>query len=264
MTIAYPPCRGLAPGKAANVGWLPMRSAGLVFGLGAQAAFLTTLPFLFWFLRYGGQGSGRTWWMTDSLLALQFSVSHSLLLYPPIRNRIARYLPSALYGCFFCLATCGSLAIVFAGWQGSPGQVWKFEGLARIVILAGFYGSWLALVVSLYWSGLGYQTGLLPWWYWVRQRPAPAREFQVRGAFRLVRHPVYLSVLGLIWFSPRLSYDRVLLILIWTTYILIGSHLKDERLAKYLGERYRRYQEQVPGYPCFPSGGLGRRRPRTL
>ena len=54
-----------------------------------------------------------------------------------------------------------------------------------------------------------------------------------------------------------MTLDRALLTGLLTTYIFIGSCLKDRRLLFYLGDRYRRYQAHVPGYPLAP-GPLGR------
>ena len=69
---------------------------------------------------------------------------------------------------------------------------------------------------------------------------------------------MYLSFLGLVWFTPCMTYDRVVLTAIWTAYIFYGSHLKDRRMVYYLGDRYRAYQSQVPGYPGIVIGPLGR------
>ena len=41
--------------------------------------------------------------------------------------------------------------------------------------------SWVALFYSLSLRGLGYQTGLAPWWHWVRGRPLPPRSFEPVG-----------------------------------------------------------------------------------
>jgi hypothetical protein len=75
----------------------------------------------------------------------------------------------------------------------------------------------------------------------------------------LLRHPVYLSFLGLIWFTPVMTFDHAVLTGIWTVYIFIGSILKDERLRYYLGESYAGYMSQVAGYPGIFIGPLGRR-----
>jgi len=85
-----------------------------------------------------------------------------------------------------------------------------------------------------------------------------ARPFVAQGVYRFLRHPVYLSFLGLVWFVPVVTLDRAVLIAVWTVYISIGSVLKDRRLLFYLGHEYRRYQSAVPGYPGMPIGPLAR------
>src|SRR5262249_14441724 len=102
------------------------------------------------------------------------------------------------------------------------------------------------------------QTGWTPFWAWLRGRPSPRRRFEVRGIFCLLRHPVYLSFLGLVWFTPLMTLDRSLLTGLMTIYICIGSYLKDRRLVFYRGDLYREYQARVPGYPLVGFGPLSR------
>ena len=56
-----------------------------------------------------------------------------------------------------------------------------------------------------------------------------------------------------------MAADRAVLTGVWTVYIFVGSYLKDERLAHYLGQPYRRYQQQVAGYPFMLFGPLAKR-----
>ncbi|HTI50851.1 MAG TPA: hypothetical protein VL475_07870, partial [Planctomycetaceae bacterium] len=107
-------------------------------------------------------------------------------------------------------------------------------------------------------NGFGFQTGMTPWWHWITQTPIPPREFNPRSLYHVLRHPVYLSFLGLIWFTPVMTADRAILTGIWTAYVFIGSCLKDRRLLYYLGDRYEDYQSQVPGYPGMLWGPLAR------
>ena len=121
-----------------------------------------------------------------------------------------------------------------------------------------FLACWPALIYSLSLTGLGYQTGFTRWWAWVRRRKLARRAFEVRGAYHFLRHPIYLSFLGLVWLTPAVTLDRALLIGLWTGYIFLGSYLKDRRLEFYLGESYRKYQARVPGYPFFLFGPLAK------
>lgn len=72
----------------------------------------------------------------------------------------------------------------------------------------------------------------------------------------MLRHPVYLSFLGLIWFTPRMTLDHALLTATWTAYIFTGSWLKDRRLTYYLGRSYQDYAAKVPAYVSIPFRGL--------
>jgi methanethiol S-methyltransferase len=225
------------------------RFLGIAFGAATQVLFLATLPPLYRFLRndFAAWPGGSLW--IDAAAAILFAVPHSILLYPPTRKLITRWLPSPFYGLLFCLVTCVSLWLTFAIWRGSRLVVCEWPDRLKPVVVAGFLVSWLSIFYSLSLTGLGYQTGLTPWWHWMRRRTVPRREFRAVGVYRFCRHPTYLSFLGLIWLTPVVTLDRTLLIAIWTTYIFVGGYLKDERLSLVLGEPYRQYRMAVPAYP---------------
>jgi hypothetical protein len=237
------------------------RALGIAFGLVTQVCFVVTVWGLFWYL-YGSDSavSGRPthWFLVDSLLALQFAVVHSWLLLPSSRSWIGQWLSPALYGTLFCAATCAGLWLVFLLWQTAPSSVWNLHGAAAAVTRAAFAASWLGLFYSLSLSGFGYQTGWTQWRYWLRGEPLPRRGVVQRGSFRWLRHPAYLSFLGLVWFTPHMTIDHALLTGTWTLYIFVGSVLKDRRLEFYLGDDYREYAARVPGYPGMPFGPLAR------
>jgi len=241
----------------------------LCFGAFTQILFLATVYRLFPFLRGGdhfhgflspGEGTGAAWYVVDGLLAVQFAVVHSILLLPPVRKTLTRWVPQALYGCVFSVATCVCLLVAMETWQPCVDALWRLDGAAARAVDVAFMAGWVALFYTLWLTGLGYQTGLAPWWAWARRIDAPRRTFEPRGAYRVLRHPIYLSFLSLIWLNPVMTYDRLVLAVAWTTHIFVGSYLKDRRLTYYLGEAYRNYQRRVPGYPFIPYGPLGKLR----
>jgi methanethiol S-methyltransferase len=227
------------------------RFLGIACGLLTHAFFFATLPPLYRFLRndFAAAPAGPLW--IDAVAAVQFAIPHSILLHPATRKWITRRVPSPFYGLLFCCATCASLWVLFAVWRGSPVIVWAWPESCRPAVEVGFFLSWVTLFYSMSLTGLGYQTGLTPWWHWVRRRPVPPRQFQPVGTYRYVRHPVYLSFLGLVWLTPVVTLDRAVLIGLWTVYVGIGSYLKDERLSRLIGEPYRRYRNEVPAYPLL-------------
>jgi hypothetical protein len=240
------------------------RRAGVAAGWSTQALFAYTVWRMLWFLKDGAQPTADASLAWDALLALQFAIPHSVLLHPAVRARLSPWIAAPFYGLFFCAATCGSMLATIAQWQASETVVWECAGPWRAAVLACFAASWVALFGSIRLTGLGYQTGYTPWSFWVQGQPVPRRTFAPRGAYWLLRHPVYLSFLGLLWFTPRMTLDHALLTGLWTIYIFVGSWLKDRRLAHYVGEPYLAYAARVPGYPLAPPGPLGRLRPRGL
>ena len=235
------------------------RLVGVLLGASVQVLFLWTVYFLFQFLRYGGSESQSEFspWLVG-VLAVFFAWPHSLLLVPSVQKWTKRFLPAAFTGLLHCTATCLSLLLLFHFWTPSSGALWRLTGWSEQLMLLGFYGSWIGLFYSLYLTGLGYQTGLAPWWYWVRKAKPPRREFVERGIYRWMRHPVYLSFLGLIWFTPSMTYDHAILTVVWTIYIYLGSYLKDKRMVHFLGEQYADYARRVPGFLVIGFGPWAR------
>ncbi len=232
------------------------RGLGIGLGVATHLFFFVTVWRLLPFLAGELHVTGSLW--IDLALAGQFAVVHSLLLHPAVRRRLEPIVGDSFYGCFFCVATCITLWLVFTFWRSSPRVVWQFTGWTARVIDLAYVGSWIVLFYSLSLTGFGYQTGFTPWWHWIRGSRPPRRRFSPRGAYLLLRHPVYLCFLGLIWFHPVATLDRTVLLAVWTTYVMVGSVLKDRRLAFYVGAPYLEYQSRVPGYLLMPYGPLAR------
>jgi protein-S-isoprenylcysteine O-methyltransferase Ste14 len=240
-----------------------MRTFWITFGLATHVLFGVMVWCLFPFLRGLAAdaevpGVAWGWWMWDLLLAGHFGVLHSLLLWRGTRRRLERFIPGPLYGCFFSLVTCVSLLLIIFTWQPSGIVLGRVSGAVGIGVSGLYLFGWGLLFYSLSMYGLGYQTGWVPYFAYLRGRKPPPRTFEPRGIYHLLRHPVYLSLLVIVWSTPVLTADRLLLNLVWTGYIFVGSYLKDERLAFYLGDLYRRYQARVPGYPFIGFGPLAR------
>ncbi len=235
------------------------RSFGFAFGIGTQALFAVTVVGLFSFLRFGVTASSGRWFFVDLALALQFAVPHSILLHPATRQKLRPWISTEFYGAFFCVCTCVSLLLIFACWHGTNRIVWELEGIASYAMLFGFFASWAALLYSISLTGLGYQTGWTQWLHWHRGEKMARRNFVARGVYRWLRHPIYLSFLGLIWFTSTMTLDHAMLTGLWTIYIGIGSLLKDRRMLFYLNDAYAGYMEKVPGYPLVFIGPLARR-----
>jgi protein-S-isoprenylcysteine O-methyltransferase Ste14 len=241
-----------------------MRWFWILFGVGTHLLFAVAVVRLVSFLyatgpgTWAGLGAWLPWWAVDAFLAVQFGFIHSGLLLPRTRQRLQPVIPSPQYGCFFCAVTCLSLLMAIELWQPASPVLWRLTGVGGGFMTGAVVVAWATLLYSLSLTGLGYQTGWTPWWAWVCGRRHVRGWAEPGGAYRLLRHPVYLSFLALVWLTPLMTADRLLLGTVWTGYIFVGSHLKDRRLIHYVGDAYRRYQARVPGYFFIPAGPLAR------
>lgn len=239
-----------------------MRFLGIAIALIAHLLLGVTVWFLFPFLMGSqalpGKEPAPGWWVLDILLVAQFCLAHSLLLAPAVRRRLECLVSRPLYGCCFTVVTCVSLLLLVLAWQRSLVVIWQLSGLAKMAMQAGYLSSWAGLFYAIGLTGYGLQTGWTSFRAWVRGEAPPRRVFAARGAYRWLRHPVYLCFLGLVWFTPSMTLDRVLFTGLMTAYIFLGSYLKDRRLMFYLGDVYREYQARVRGYPLIGFGPLGR------
>jgi protein-S-isoprenylcysteine O-methyltransferase Ste14 len=236
------------------------RFLGIAAGILVQVLFAVTSYYNYVFLQGTAPRPGHYALAWDGLLALQFAVVHSLLLLPGVRKKLERFIDPAFYGLFFCTAACVTLLLTMTQWQVGDWALWQLTGWPRLMVQTLYLSCWGTLFFSLCCSGFGYHTGFHPWWYWVRRQPIPRRPFQPRGAFKVIRHPGYMSFLGLVWFTPDMTIDRAVLVAMWTIYIFLGSYLKDLRLIHYVGNAYREYQARVPGYVAVAFGPLIPRR----
>ena len=224
------------------------RWLGIATGIVVQILFAVTSYYNYVFLKGTPPRPGHGALAWDALLAIQFGVIHSLLLWPGMRKWLGQFIAPAFYGLFFCTAACLTLALTMSQWQVGDWAVWQLTGWPRLIVQGLYLGCWGTLFYSLCCSGFGYHTGWLPWWYWVQRKPIPRRPFNPRGAFSVIRHPGYMSFLGLTWFTPDMTIDRAVLVAIWTVYIFLGSRLKDFRLQYYLGNTFDEYRSRVPAY----------------
>ncbi len=80
------------------------------------------------------------------------------------------------------------------------------------------------------------------------EQPEKTKVLQTEGLNELVRHPLYFSILvvlfGALLYAP--SYPFLISAFWIVLYIIIGIQLEEARLVEKFGKAYREYQEKVP------------------
>ncbi len=189
-------------------------------------------------------GSTPLFW--DAALSFAFFLQHSGMVRRPFRARLARVVPPHYHGAVYSIASGIVLALVVLLWQRSEVLLYVLTGLPLLISR-----TLAALAVVVFVWGIkalkGFDPlGLRPIRAYLKGRPERPSTFVVRGPYRWVRHPLYFSVIVLIWSSPELTADRLLFNVLWTAWIWLGTVLEERDLLTEFGDTYKTYQQDVP------------------
>lgn len=191
-----------------------------------------------------------------------FSVLHSLTAGRSVKSAARRWLGERAYYGFYRIAynmfSTLTLLPVLALVALLPGQViWRADGPLALLLLLGLQLIGLiGLIIALIQIDLGQFTGLSQAraYFTGEPLPLPREPLQTGGVFRLVRHPLYLFSLLLIWPTPLMTESLLVFNIGATLYFIIGSRLEERRLREIFGDEYRNYQQRTPWLMPFLFG----------
>ncbi len=162
------------------------------------------------------------------------------------RVRLSPVIQERYQGAIYSIASGISLAMVVIFWQRSEVSLAVLQGIPRLIAAAFSLLAVLVLALSFYALRSFDPLGISPVRAHLRARKHQPGQFVLRGPYRWVRHPLYSCTLVLFWASPDVTADRLLLNLLWTAWICIGTLLEEHDLAREFGDIYRQYQKTVP------------------
>lgn len=187
------------------------------------------------------------------LSMLVFSILHSLLAGQRLKQFFRSWLGErAYYGVYRVsynlFAAVSLLPVIWASYFLPANVIWATEGVIRPVLLC-IQGVGLAgLLVSLLQIDLGRFLGWSQLCAYVSRQPLPLppEALQQGGVYALVRHPLYLFSLMVIWPMPVMTDTILMFNLGATLYFVLGSLLEEKRLIAVFGPVYADYQRRVP------------------
>lgn len=201
--------------------------------------------------------SGWFWLATTFLL---WALFHSLTAARPVKRRMQRSLGERAYAGFYRLAynvvaVLTFLPVLYVLATRVPSTViWPVPFPWAWLLLAVQAIGLIGLVVTLFYTDALSFAGLRQAWRFLRGEPDPdpPNAFVTAGPYALVRHPLYLFSLLVIWFPPVLTVNVLVFNLLATFYFWLGSLHEERRLLAEFGDVYRRYQRTVPPFLPWP------------
>ncbi len=181
----------------------------------------------------------------DACLCLVFFLQHSGMIRKPTRRWMLRFVSERYLGALFTLVSAVALLALVVLWQESTWLLASADGLYRwslrvvffAALAANLWGTWSLRLADIF--------GTEPLLRRTAETSPPA-PMVVRGPYRWVRHPLYLTTLLLIWSHPDLTADRLLFNGLFTFWIIAGTVLEERDLVAVYGDSYRDYQRSVP------------------
>jgi methanethiol S-methyltransferase len=229
-----------------------------LYALGAAGAFVASLFSGLWLYLSLGRPvgaadarQGAMAVMADVLLFGLFALHHSLLARAGAKSRVTRLIPAALErSTYVWVASLLFLLVVFA-WQPVPGVWYEVDGWPR-------WALYTLQFAGLAMTGLGASAidpldlaGLRQAWRYGEAEATPTSDaiqsepFTARGAYGLVRHPIYLGWLLMVWPTPLMTGGRLTFAAISSSYLVLAIPWEERSLLAQHGEAYRRYARQV-------------------
>jgi methanethiol S-methyltransferase len=244
------------------------RIAAFVYGVACYAVFFATLLYAIGFLGNfavpksidsGASGSIVTALIVDGALLALFALQHSIMARPWFKRAWTRLVPQPVERSTYVLFSSAALLLLFAAWQPIGGEVWRFEGITAIVAYA-LYASGLSIVLlSTFLINHFDLFGLRQVYLYLTGRDYTHSEFRTPFFYRYVRHPLYVGWLLTFWSAPVMTAAHLFFAVMTTAYILVAIRFEEADLTAQHGDKYRRYQKEVP--MLIPS--LGRTEDRS-
>jgi protein-S-isoprenylcysteine O-methyltransferase Ste14 len=178
----------------------------------------------------------------DIALFAAFGVHHSLFARASFKRHVRRWAGPDVERSVYVWIASALFMVMVACWQPVPGTLWRANTAAGwLLTLAQLAGAILMIRAGRFTdvrdlAGLPAASG-------------PGRQELTepisRGPYGVIRHPLYLAFLLLLWPVHVMTGTRLLFAGLFTLYVLVAIPLEERDLRRTFGEGYERYAGRV-------------------
>ncbi|MCA9976040.1 MAG: DUF1295 domain-containing protein [Anaerolineales bacterium] len=194
--------------------------------------------------------------MTIFILSfILWAILHSLTADARVKAWVHRQLGERAHAGLYRLgynlfALISILPVLWALWTQVPDTLlWRlpspFDWLALFVQLVGLLGLLTALLQTDIWEFVGLRQAVN--YFTGKEHLLPPPKLVTGGMYAFVRHPLYFFSLLILWPTPVMTLQTLILNVMATLYLWAGSRVEEKRLTAVFGDAYLHYKEQVPG-----------------
>lgn len=176
--------------------------------------------------------------MTGNLLLFTlFAAHHSLMARTGAKRWLVRHLPQALERTTYVWVASLLFFATCALWNELPGVVYQTSGLTRVLGYAGQLGGVALTAASVRVLDPRELAGFAD--------PSPSPALEARGPYRIVRHPIYLGWVLMVFAAPDMWTTRLAFAVISSAYLVVAIPWEERGMGEVFGTAYGRYRDQV-------------------
>jgi protein-S-isoprenylcysteine O-methyltransferase Ste14 len=184
-------------------------------------------------------GEGASWHAVaiNLLLVAAFAAHHSLFARAWVKETLSGLLPERLIRPLYVwIASLLFIALV-ALWRPVGGELYHASGWAAVILLAAqivgviLIASAVGVIDPLELAG-------------IRQHK-PGGALQIVGPYRIVRHPLYLGWILLVFGAAHMTGDRLAFAAFTSFYLVVAVPWEERSLRSAFGAEYDRYSRRV-------------------
>ena len=210
------------------------------------AAFLLSLAYLVYFYMVtlasaAGDAVDRTTHVAiDVALFSLFALHHSLLARTTAKQIVARIIPARFERSFYVWIASALAIVMCALWQPVAGEIYRVDGALRLPFWAlqltgvAFVVRAARAINALELAGIHQAAGR-----------TTSGSLKIVGPFRLVRHPIYLGWILMVFATPLMTANRFVFAVVSSLYLILAIPWEERSLVADHGDQYRAYQRSV-------------------
>lgn len=175
--------------------------------------------------------------LLDVVLFAAFAAHHSLFARGGVKRWVARVVPERLTRSMYVWIASLLLIAVCLVWQPIGGTIYVAPpSIAALLLVAqlcavAFIGRAVSAIDALELAGI--------------RLPHDSAPLQTTGPYQLVRHPIYLGWIVIVFLPRTLTVDRLVFATVSSLYLIAAIPWEERSLEAAFGETYRRYRRHV-------------------
>ena len=174
----------------------------------------------------------------NALLFTAFALHHSIMARTGARAWISRTFGGQLErSVYVWIASLLFLAVCWM-WRPLPDVIWETRGPGVILYIAQAFGVALTIAAARI-VGIWELAGV------TQPDLTTSIEFRAEGPFSIVRHPIYLGWVLMVFATPMMTTSRLEFAIISTLYLIAAIPFEERSLLETHRHKYSAYQKQM-------------------